>query len=528
MAASVIARCNGYSDVVGTVNGNSFTINFPPSENENGSTWNIEYTDDRGCVGTTTYHVEPAPCSYSISCNPTSKQLQSGQATTVVKVTTSRDGCDTRFTVNNETTQYNGSGNGYTYTATSAGTYTFKCVGDTSKTCTFTVSEEPAVCDYTCADVLGVTANTRIPANPTGNVFIFSYEFDNRNHTSGGKHNGLAFYYDGTNHMFTGNSDNSWVFEGSSSGGIYHCDVYLPSRFIQQNTGSTTRSEILHVKAYICSDNTYGGYTGYTNMPTDVACPPSALTLTQLAAAQTCNITSITLDRDSYELPYGKCSNVPTEAGELAKNMVHIGYENCQTPPTWEAYVGSTFITSGNNDTYFKPPYSSTFTIRCREKTSLTKTYNVTCGNPPFTIQTKSGTPPGNGMIELTYTGTSISSWTGTAAANWQTLESPRKISLEGNFVCAEITGLTLDLSLNGLTISSRDNVSVEGVAQSGSGPNYNYGNTYLTIQTNGGCVINKSNDPDCDKNDYYASYTLHLSNDATIDVEIHLKPKRY
>ncbi len=128
------------------VTSNGFSINFPATTGTADEVWNITYTDDNTCTATTKYTVE-APIVYTISCNPTSKQLQDGSATTVVKVTASKSGGNLKFTVNNGTTQYSGSGTGYTFTATTAGTYTFKSVGDTSKTATFTVTEAPEECE---------------------------------------------------------------------------------------------------------------------------------------------------------------------------------------------------------------------------------------------------------------------------------------------------------------------------------------------------------------------------------------------
>ncbi len=369
---------------------------------------------------------------------------------------------------------------------------------------------------------MGATAYT-IPANPTGDVKIFSYEVRN-NKSKGDKLIGIsACWYYRNSQIFKDTDDSDWRRESGVTSTKIHCDVYLPLSFIKTNTGSS-RTENLYIKPYHCADREY---SGNDTIPAACSCTTVPLSITQTAATPTCNITSITLEKSSYELPYGKCSGHEQEAGELAKNLVTIGYENCSTPPTWEALAGSQSIATGETGTYFKPPYSSTYTIRCREKTSLSKTYEVTCGNPPFTIQAKSGTYPGNGTITLSYTGsTTISSWTDSSAADWKTLESPKNIRLDGMFVCSEITGLTFDISLgSGYSVS---NVSVEGVPQTVSGSNYNYGNTYLTIQTNGGCVINKStSDTECINNDYYAAYTLNLTNGAEINVEIHLKPNR-
>ena len=502
------------------VTSNGFSINFPATTGTADETWNITYTDDNTCTATTTYTVE-APCVYSISCNPTSKQLQDGSASTVVKVSSSKSTCtELRFTVNNGTTKYSGSGTGHTFTATSAGTYTFKSVGDTSKTAKFTVTEAPQECEYTCEDFLGATAYT-IPANPTSRVKVFSYEIRN-NKSKGDKLVGIGVcWYYRNSQIFKDASDSDWIIESGDTSTIRHADVYLPSSFIKENTGSS-RTENLYIKPYHCADRVY---SGNDTIPAACSCTTVPLSITQAAATPTCNITSITLEKSSYELPYGKCSGHEEEAGELAKNLVTIGYENCSTPPTWEALAGSQSVATGATGAYFKPPYSSTYTIRCREKTSLSKTYEVTCGNPPFTIKAKSGTSPGNGTITLSYTGTTISSWTDSSAANWQTLESPRYIRLDGMFVCSEITGMTLDLGLG--SNYSVSNVSVEGqpIAQ----PPYSYGNTYLSIQTNGGCIVNRdrTRDPNCNNNDYYAAYTLTLESGATINVEVHIKPDR-
>ena len=191
----------------------------------------------------------------------------------------------------------------YSGTSTSYGTWRVSQASGTPSDC--------GICNYVCSDLLGVSAHT-IPANPSATwVKLFSYEFDNRYHQKpSDKYNGIAFYYEGENHVFTGTGEFSSVT--STTDGIFHCDVYLNKNNIQTNTSSSSRNENLYTKGYICSDQRYGGKTGYTSMPSSVACTPVTLVITQEGAAQTCNVTNISVANSDITLTDGSFSNKVT------------------------------------------------------------------------------------------------------------------------------------------------------------------------------------------------------------------------
>ena len=357
------------------VTSNGFSINFPATTGTADETWNITYTDDNSCTATTTYTVE-APCVYTISCSPTSKQLQDGSASTVVKVSSSKSTCtELSFTVNNGTTKYSGSGTGHTFIATSAGTYTFKSVGDTSKTATFTVEEAPEECTYTCADFLNFSGHT-VPANPTSAVEIFSFEVMKK--TSGGKHNATAWYPDSHNFLLgtiqPGDWDSTTHTEELSDRWRYH--IYLPANRIGQNTTTSQRTDIIYIRAYHCSDVTYRGKEGVTGMPSDVACSIVQMTIKQSAAAATCTVNSITVQSSEIELTGSSFSNkvtVNTTGNSCSKKWYGYQYDSTgEIPGTRQ---------TGNTGGNFTGTTTGNFRVHAEDNTAKTAEFSVTAAS---------------------------------------------------------------------------------------------------------------------------------------------------
>lgn len=327
-SAKAKSRTTPPQTINGVFSGNGFYIDFPQTTEQ--VVWDVTYDDGSGCTATTTYTVNaaPIPCTYSISCTPTSAQLDSsGNAKTVVKVTTTGDNCDTHFTVNNGTTQYDGRGTGHTYTVNSARTYTFKCVGDTSKTCTFTVSEAPEECTFTCSDFLGVTGNTSIPATPTGNVLILSYEWNKK--VYGGKYTGAVWVPNSHNIILGSTASSDWIVNTTTAGSIVHTDVSLPSSVLKTNTTTAQTSDNLTLTPYRCADRRYS--PGEAN---PYSCSTRSVTIKQLAAAQTCTINGISVQNATVPLTNGSFTNkvTVTSTGNACSGKWY-GY-NVQTPST--------------------------------------------------------------------------------------------------------------------------------------------------------------------------------------------------
>lgn len=356
------------------VTSNGFSINFPATTGTADEVWNITYTDDNTCTATATYTVE-APCVYTISCNPTSKQLQDGSASTVVKVSSSKSTCtELRFTVNNGTTKYSGSGTGHTFTATSAGTYTFKSVGDTSKTAKFTVEEAPEECNYTCADFLGVTAHT-IPANPTDDLVpIFSYERNDNNKTCGGKDycREFVFAYDGDDGIFNGSVHGHHEWRRTTTSGITRKTAYLPKSYINVNTGTAQKTVNLKCKAYVCSDVAYNYYT----VPDSIACNLGTFVVKQSGAAATCTVNSITVQSSEIELTGSSFSNkvtVNTTGNSCSKKWYGYQYDSTgEIPGTRQ---------TGNTGANFTGTTTGNFRVHAEDNTAKTAEFSVTAAS---------------------------------------------------------------------------------------------------------------------------------------------------
>lgn len=315
----------------------------------------------------------PCECTPSYSQTGTPSVAGTG-GTTTISWRKTYPNCDnpncsaTTVTERVEIPCNSGAARTYTGTSTAYGAWSVSQASGTPGDC--------GICNRQCSDLIGISAHT-IPANPTTDwVKFFSYEFDNRNLVSGGKHNGIAFYYEGTSHVFTGTGQFSSVT--TTTDGILHCDFYISKNNIQINTGSTTRSEDLYTKQYRCADQSYAGKTGYTGMPASVACDPITLTITQAAAEQTCSVTDISVANSDITLTDGSFSNkVTVTASGSACSRKWDGYMLAQGDGGRWMPIISTHVT-GNSGDNFVGTAAGRYRVIATDDTDKTADFTVT------------------------------------------------------------------------------------------------------------------------------------------------------
>ena len=266
------------------------------------------------------------------------------------------------FTVNErvEVPCNSGAARTYSGSSTSYGTWRVSQASGTPSDC--------GICTYTCTDFLNFSGHT-VPANPTSAVEIFSFEKMKK--SSGGKKNGTAWYPDSHNFLLgtiqPGDWDSETHTEELSDRWRFH--VYLPANRIGQNTNTSQRTDIMYIRAYHCSDNTYSGKEGVTGMPSSVACTTVQMTIKQEAAAQTCNVTNISVANSSIELTGSSFSNKVTVSsnGNACTNQWY-GY-NVDTPNV---------RVTGNSGSNYTGTTTGTYRVHSDDDPTKTATFTVT------------------------------------------------------------------------------------------------------------------------------------------------------
>lgn len=271
------------------------------------------------------------------------------------------------FTVNErvEVPCNSGAARTYSGSSTSYGTWRVSQASGTPGDC--------GICNYTCADFLGVTAYT-IPANPTSDlVNLFYFDVNEKNRYKGDTPGwSFVFAYDGDDGIFNGNVHGHHDYNFTDIGnGVTRCIVSLPKSYIKVNDRTTQKTVSLSLKGYVCSNETYTYYT----LPSSMTCSVGTVTITQSAAEQACNITSVSCSPTAASLSNSVTSVTTTVTVQGTGN-------SCAK--TWTASVmdnGGTSTVTGNNGSSLTVKEAQTVTIRSIEDSTKSCTFTVTQGH---------------------------------------------------------------------------------------------------------------------------------------------------
>lgn len=225
----------------------------------------------------------------------------------------------------------------------------------------------PEECTFTCSDFLGVTANTAIPATPTGDTLILSYEWNKK--TYGGKVTGAAWVPNSHNIILGTTASSDWIVNTTTVGNVVHTDVSLPKRVLGTNTTTSQKSDNLTLTPYHCADRRYS--PGEAN---PYSCSTRTVVIYQQAAAGTCTISSISCNPASAYLSDSVTSVTTTVSIQSTGNAC---------AKTWRAVVrdssvpGGTVTVIGNNGDTLTVKEEQTVTITSIDDSSKTCTFDV-------------------------------------------------------------------------------------------------------------------------------------------------------
>ena len=231
----------------------------------------------------------------------------------------------------------------YSGSSTSYGTWRVSQASGTPGDC--------GICNYTCADFLGVTAYT-IPANPTTDlVNLFYFDVNEKNRYKGDTPGwSFVFAYDGDDGIFNGNVHGHHDYNFTDIGnGVTRCIVSLPKSYIKVNDRTTQKTVSLSLKGYVCSNETYTYYT----LPSSMTCSVGTVTITQAAAEQTCSVTDISVANSDVTLTDGSFSNkVTVTASGSGCSKKWDGYKLAQGDGGQWLPIISSHITGNSGDNY--------------------------------------------------------------------------------------------------------------------------------------------------------------------------------
>ena len=256
----------------------------------------------------------------------------------------------------------------YSGSSTSYGTWRVSQASGTPGDC--------GICNYTCADFLGVTAYT-IPANPTTDlVNLFYFDVNEKNRYKGDTPGwSFVFAYDGDDGIFNGNVHGHHDYNFTDIGnGITRCIVSLPKSYIKVNDRTTQKTVSLRLKGYVCSNETYT----YYNLPSSITCSVGTVTIRQSAAEQTCSVTNISVANSDITLTDGSFSNkVTVTASGSGCSRKWDGYMLAQGDGGRWMPIISTHVT-GNSGDNFVGTAAGRYRVIASDDTDKTAEFTVT------------------------------------------------------------------------------------------------------------------------------------------------------
>lgn len=366
--------------------------------------------------------------------------------------------------------------------------------GNTAKTKNITFTQAagvvPEECEYECSDFLGATAYT-IPANPTSRVKVFSYEFRN-NKSKGDKAVSIgACWYYRNSQIFKDASDSDWIVEFRDVSTIRHADVYLPSSFIKENTGSS-RTETLYIKPYHCADRVY---SGNETIPAACSCTTVPLSITQEEAEpQVCTVVSVTAENDVIRYNGSPVTNKITVVsnGSTCTNK-WTGGRLVQSDRGW--VINPSTVVTGNSGGNFSISTPGRYRAQASDDSSIYDDFAV---KSAFQMRVSGNTDTPN---EWNILGTA------SRTAPVTNTDSPLEFAISCTATSSDVGGhmsRSVYYSFTGATVSSigfwkltnRNNGNTATGASASLGTSIRYNtDCYMTLTSSHGTLDNKTDD---------------------------------